>query len=58
MGQRNRYKSFGLGNKLVDFSDASIAYAKGESVQVCYDYGENRSVAVSVSLRQKLMAYQ
>ena len=51
-------KSFGLGYKLVDFSDASTIYAKGESVQVCYDYGENKPVVVSAALKQKLMAYQ
>lgn len=42
-------KSFGLSYKLVDLSDESIIYAKGESVQVCYDYGENKPVAVSPS---------
>ena len=51
-------KSFGLGYKLVDVSDASIAYAKGESVQVCYDYGGNKTVAVSDALKLKLTEYQ
>ncbi|MCX5884174.1 MAG: thioesterase family protein [Deltaproteobacteria bacterium] len=51
-------KSFGLGYKLVDLSDESIIYAKGESVQVCYDYGENRPVAVAPALKQKLIQYQ
>jgi acyl-CoA thioester hydrolase len=51
-------KSFGLGYKLVDLSDESITYAKGESVQVCFDYGENKSIAVSAALKQKLIEYQ
>jgi acyl-CoA thioester hydrolase len=51
-------KSFGLGYKLVDLSDESITYAKGESVQVCYDYRTNRPIAVSGSLKQKLIEHQ
>ena len=51
-------KSFGLGYNLVDLSDESITYAKGESVQVCYDYGENKPVAVFAALKQKLIEYQ
>jgi len=51
-------KSFGLGYQLVDESDATIAYAKGESVQVCYDYGGNKTVAASDALKLKLTEYQ
>ena len=51
-------KSFGLSYKLVDLSDESIIYAKGESVQVCFDYGENKSIAVSSALKDKLTKYQ
>jgi len=50
-------KSFGLGYKLVDLLDESTAYAKGESVQVCFDYGENKSIAVPAALKQKLVEY-
>jgi len=50
-------KSFGLGYRLVDLADASITYAKGESVQVCFDYQENKSIAVPAELKQKLIAY-
>ena len=50
-------KSFGLGYNLADFTDASITYAKGESVQVCYDYGGNKSIAVPEELKQKLLEY-
>jgi acyl-CoA thioester hydrolase len=51
-------KSFGLGYKLADCSDGSITYANGESVQVCYDYAENKPVAVSAALKLKLIEYQ
>jgi acyl-CoA thioester hydrolase len=50
-------KSFGLGYKLADFTDESIIYAKGNSVQVCFDYGKNKSVAVPAELKQKLTEY-
>ena len=50
-------KSFELGYKLADLSDASIEYAKGESIQVCFDYEKNQSIAVPAELRQKLMEY-
>jgi acyl-CoA thioester hydrolase len=50
-------KSFELGYSLVDFIDESITYAKGESVQVCFDYGENKSIAVPSELMQKLSEY-
>jgi len=50
-------KSFGLGYRLVDSADESVIYAKGESVQVCFDYGENRSMAVPDDLKRKLIAY-
>jgi acyl-CoA thioester hydrolase len=50
-------KSFGLGYSLMDSTDASIIYAKGESVQVCFDYGENKSIAVPDDLKRKLIEY-
>ena len=50
-------KSFGLGYSLIDLTDASIKYAKGESVQVCFDYGENKSIAVPAELKQRLIEY-
>ncbi|MFH0995672.1 MAG: thioesterase family protein [Pseudomonadota bacterium] len=50
-------KSFGLGYKLTDLSDESIAYANGESVQVCFDYGNNESIVVPAGLKQKLIEY-
>jgi acyl-CoA thioester hydrolase len=50
-------KSFALGYHLADATDPSISYAKGESVQVCFDYGENKSIAVPAELKQKLTEY-
>lgn len=51
-------KSFNLGYKLVDASDENRVYAKGESVQVCYDYAQSNSMEVPEGLRQKLKEYQ
>jgi acyl-CoA thioesterase FadM len=51
-------KSFGLGYRLADLADESITYATGESIQVCFDYGENKSIAVPDALKQKLIQYQ
>ncbi len=50
-------KSFGLGYNLADLTDGSITYAKGESVQVCFDYRENKSIAVPAELKKKLTEY-
>jgi acyl-CoA thioester hydrolase len=50
-------KSFGLGYKLVDLADASTVFALGESVQVFFDYDNNKPIAVSEGLKQKLIAY-
>lgn len=50
-------KSFGIGYNLADLTDGSITYAKGESVQVCFDYRENKSIAVPAELKQKLTEY-
>lgn len=51
-------KSFKLDYQLVDLSDESILYAKGESVQVCFDYKQNKSVEVSAELKESLGKYQ
>lgn len=51
-------KSFNLGYRLVDETDPSIVYAKAESVQVCYDYTNGKSIEVSESLKNKLVEYQ
>jgi acyl-CoA thioester hydrolase len=51
-------KSFGLGYRLADLADESIKYATGESIQVCFDYGENKSITVPDALKQKLIQYQ
>jgi acyl-CoA thioester hydrolase len=51
-------KSFNLGYKLVDASDKDIVYAKGESVQVCYDYTQSKSMGVPEELKQTIKEYQ
>lgn len=50
-------KSFGYGYKLVERSDESVVFATGESVQVCYDYTESRSIPVPDEMKAKLLEY-
>ncbi|MGE0085752.1 MAG: acyl-CoA thioesterase [Desulfococcaceae bacterium] len=50
-------KSFGLRYELVNGSDESPVFAKGESVQVCFDYKENRTIPVPGNLKEKLSAF-
>ncbi len=50
-------KSFGLRYELVNSSDESIVFAKGESVQVCFDYKENKTMKVPANLKEKLSAF-
>ncbi|MGC8660678.1 MAG: acyl-CoA thioesterase, partial [Desulfomonilaceae bacterium] len=50
-------KSFGYLYKLSDSVDESIEYARGESVQVCYDYSQNKSVAISPEFRAILLEF-
>ncbi len=50
-------KSFGLRYELVSASDESTVFAKGESVQVCFDYKENRTITVPKALKEKLTAF-
>ena len=51
-------KSFELNYELTDRTDRSKIFAKGESIQVCFDYKRNRSIPVSKSLIDKLLEYQ
>lgn len=44
-------KSFDYLYILADSDDESIEYARGESVQVCYDYSRNRSIELSPEFR-------
>ena len=50
-------KSFGFGYMLVDVADNAIVYATGESIQVCYDYSENKSIEVPTDMKKKLVKY-
>jgi acyl-CoA thioester hydrolase len=50
-------KSFQFHYQLVDRADPAIFFATAESVQVCYDYQENRPVPVSEKLRTLLSTY-
>ncbi|WP_372677480.1 acyl-CoA thioesterase [Desulfosarcina sp.] len=50
-------KSFGLAYALMDEADVNRIFAKGSSVQVCYDYRQRRSVPVPPTLKKALLAY-
>ncbi len=49
--------SFHFGYKLANRLDQSIVYAKGESVQVCYDYDQSKPVKVPNRLKKQLSIY-
>jgi acyl-CoA thioester hydrolase len=51
-------KSFEFKYDLTDRIDKSKIFARGESVQVCFNYTRNRSIPVSDTLKQKLIEYQ
>lgn len=59
MATRNfRTKSFQYVYSLTDAADESIQYAKGESVQVCYDYTKNTSTEITPEFRKVLLKFQ
>jgi len=51
-------KSFGLSYVLVDSADEQRIFAKGSSVQVCYDYHQRQSIPVPQTLKKALLVYQ
>ena len=51
-------KSFTIAYRLVDRDDAAIVYAEGESVQVCYDYAQKRSIPVPDDLKSVLEGHR
>jgi len=50
-------KSFKFHYQLVAADDPTITFATGESVQVCFDYQQNRSITISNDLHTQLSAY-
>ena len=50
-------KSFDFSYKLVNRSDESIVYAKGESVQVSYDYDQKKPVEIPDRFKKQLSLY-
>ena len=50
-------KSFEYLYILSDSTDESIEYARGESVQVCYDYAQNKSIEISPEFRARLLQF-
>jgi acyl-CoA thioester hydrolase len=51
-------KSFDYLYILSDSTDESIEYARGESVQVCYDYAQNKSIELSPEFRAILLQFR
>jgi len=51
-------KSFELQYELTDRNDTATVFAKGESIQVCFDYERNESIPVSDTFRNQLIEYQ
>lgn len=52
------HKSFQFRYVLRDRMNADIVFAKGESVQVCYDYKRNQTFALPESIKAKLLDYR
>lgn len=50
-------RSFSFKYKLIDSKDESMVFAMGESVQVCYDYTTDTSMAVPDKMREALSKY-
>jgi len=50
-------KSFAIGYELAEAADPETVYSRGRSVQVCFDYRENRSVPISAEWRTILEGY-
>ncbi len=50
-------KSFTLHYRLIHREDPSVLFARGKTVQVGYDYRNNRSMPISDDLRVKLAGY-
>ena len=50
-------KSFNFNYAIVDRADAKSIYATGASVQVCFDYQQNKTVQVSGELKDLLHQY-
>lgn len=50
-------KSFNLSYKVIDFEDESVVYATGESIQVWFDYKQNKTVEISKDQKKRLTAF-
>lgn len=50
-------KSFKLAYALIDAFDANRVFARGSSIQVCYDYRRQRSIPVPQPLKSALSTY-
>ena len=51
-------KRFDMQYVLVDSSNDTMMYARGQSIQVYYDYQQNQSKPIPDDIRERLIAYQ
>jgi acyl-CoA thioester hydrolase len=51
-------KKFSFKYTLTDRSDASMVYAKGESLMVMYDYKAEKTIEIPVGFLKKILEYQ
>ena len=54
---RIREKSFAFKYRIVERSDGTAVYGKGESVMVLFDYKENKSIPIPKDFLEKILAY-
>jgi acyl-CoA thioester hydrolase len=52
-----REKSFAFKYRIVERSEETAVYGKGESVMVLFDYKENKSIPVPKDFLEKILAY-
>ena len=52
-----REKSFAFKYRIVQRSDETAVYGKGESVMVLFDYKENKSIPIPKDFLEKILAY-
>jgi acyl-CoA thioester hydrolase len=52
-----REKSFAFKYRIVERSDETVVYGKGESVMVLFDYKENKSIPIPRDFLEKILEY-
>jgi len=52
-----REKSFAFKYRIVQRSEETVVYGKGESIMVLFDYKENKSIPIPKDFLEKILAY-